>query len=306
SLPGCVACAYKLLLPDLSLDSPFTSSFPNVRPENCPRATSAGEPPALYGRGVLCVGDGDLSFARALLPPAGSSGKRVRAAGEGGAPHRGPGVVVATSLETRETLEGVYGAEAIGGAVGELGEGGVGFEVDVTRLRETLGRALPDLDLAAVDTVCWNFPCTAEGGGQDGQNQQMEANKALLRSMVANVRELGGRKGIVLTHKTKPPFDQWSIVDVVEGEREGAGGYKCRARVAFDRCCYGGYVNRKALDRKSFTAHDAEVYCFEWEAGEGEGQGAGAGEGWGEERGLVRVTEDVLSGVRSNFMNAVV
>lgn len=52
------------------------------------------------------------------------------------------------------------------------------------------------------------------------------------------------------------------------------------------------YVNKKAKDKKSFTASDAEFYVFGVEGRE---------EGWGEGRGLVRVDEKLVRRIREGF-----
>ena len=53
------------------------------------------------------------------------------------------------------------------------------------------------------------------------------------------------------------PFSWWRIVDLA-----AECGLKHLGSVAFDRCLYPGYVNRKVLDKKSFPVHDALTYIF--------------------------------------------
>jgi hypothetical protein len=344
--PGCVACCYKLLTPDITLDKSFTSARPNVRPEDCPRSSSStiSEVPDVYNGVVVCVGDGDLSYGASLATALQNYGptkeeeaaaaavvvdeesdddekvevksfhghkskntnKRNRDAASSDksssstVPAGSMTSVYSTSLETRATLDRVYGAETIGASVSALGgESGVGYEVDVTRLGESLAKALPGVD--KVDTFVWNFPCTAESNGQDGQNSEMEQNKELLRKFAGNAAALGATT-VVITHKTKPPYNQWSIVDLLEEVElaDGLGKWSCRGRVAFDKCLYSGYTNQKALDNKSFTCHDAETYVFEIRR-EGDGDDKEEDGDWGEKRGLLMLTEDSLKSVRSNF-----
>ncbi|GMH86929.1 hypothetical protein TL16_g10695 [Triparma laevis f. inornata] len=206
--PGCVACTYKLLKPDVSLDTAFTAIFPNVRPEMCPRCsnptTTKNTPPSpmdkALGDSVLTVGDGDLTFSFALRQSLSASTK-----------------IHASSYETLATLLKVYGS-TIPSVISTVGDSNVSYSVDATKLRETLTKASPKTEGEMYSSIIWNFPCTAEASGQDGQNTEMEQNKELLRGFVKCASAMLKDKGVVvLTHKTKPPYNHWKIVDVVEG-----------------------------------------------------------------------------------------
>lgn len=193
-MDGCVPCAYKIGCFDVALDTSFCKQVLNQRPEQCCRskratADSSAAPGTLGykpGMKVLTVGDGDFTFslaiARIILPNGGN--------------------LYATSYERRETLSAVY--PAIDETIQELERLGafVHFEVDATRLADTL----PALTLKGqiFDRIVWNFPCTAVAKGQDGQNQEMENNKRLVRAFVGNARFLLAEKGeIHINHKTK-------------------------------------------------------------------------------------------------------
>ena len=245
----CIACAYKLLTPDITRDKLFTSQTPNVRPENCPRhSQEVSEIPDVYTGNVLCVGDGDLSFGAALansLKKSAASPTATAASPTATSPKKrslddsneattattsSTTSVITSSLESLATLESVYGADLIAANVAAVTAAKAHFQVDCTALAATLPTPLPQ-----IDTIAWNFPCTAEANGQDGQNSEMDKNKELL---VAFVRSAGlvGASRLVITHKTKPPFNHWSIVEVVEG----AGGFKCKGRIVFDKSLYVG------------------------------------------------------------------
>ena len=111
----------------------------------------------------------------------------------------------ATSYESLETLRRVY--DNIDETLNELHElrVKVAFQVDATRLDETLfcqweGMAGP----LQFDRIVWNFPCAAVARGQDGQNQEMEHNKSMVRRFVSQSRHYlvpGGQ--IHMNHKTK-------------------------------------------------------------------------------------------------------
>ena len=153
---------------------------------------------------ALAIGDGDFSFSSAIARVVISSwvdddsdnhdndnednrdAKNVAAsssdsAGEG----RGRGCVVATSYEDADTLRDVYPDFDI--TLRHLmksgGEVVVGYNVDATRLAETLpARARA----TSYHRICWNFPCTAIPSGKDGQNDAMERNKELIRKFVSS------------------------------------------------------------------------------------------------------------------------
>jgi 25S rRNA (uracil2634-N3)-methyltransferase len=264
----CVPCAYKVGSFDVALDQDFCRAIPNQRPEQCPRskqeqttksrttnsAPSRGAEGTLgYRRNmaVLTVGDGDFTFSLAIA--------RLL----DGKAHSG---LVATSYESRASLIQVY--PGIKDTISELESLGatVCYQVDATRLKETLPETIPINN--QFDRIVWNFPCSAVTKGQDGQNEAMESNKALVRDFVANSRHLLKSQGqIHLNHKTKPPFNQWNIDEVaVEASQDDKDNDSPHVyylgRVVFDRFLLPPYVPRKALHHKSFPAHDACTFVF--------------------------------------------
>lgn len=247
----CVPCAYKIGLFDVALDTEFCRQVPNQRPEQCPRlrgptgegsSFSMGYQP---GMSILTVGDGDFSFSLALARILFASSKKSR--------------LVATSYETEETLRRVY--PNFDETLKELH--GLGattlYQVDATRLEATL----PSDHQSKFHRICWNFPCTAIAKGQDGQNQEMEDNKALVKQFVVSASPLLAAKGeIHICHKTKPPFNQWKLEQVaLEASKNNKLEYA--GRIVLDRAVILPYVPRKALDRKSFPCHDACIYIFQ-------------------------------------------
>lgn len=257
----CVPCAYKVGCFDVALDSDFCRAIPNQRPENCPRllerADKRSEGTLGYrdGMAVLTVGDGDFSFSLALAHLLSSSN-------ETGMVKK----VVASSYEKEETLRRVY--PEFDETLAELKSLGatVFFEVDATRLAETLPPGvLGKGEENAFHRIVWNFPCTAISNGQDGQNQAMEENKDLVRKFVTNAKGLLSTKGgeIHMCHKTKPPYNQWKLEEVVAKafvDEEANALYL--GRVVLDKAILPPYTPRKALNRKSFPCHDACHYIF--------------------------------------------
>ena len=244
----CVPCAYKIATFDVALDYSFCKRIPNQRPELCPRSTtdSTVSPSPVLGYGpemnVLTVGDGDFSFSLALA--------------------RFGCNVTATSYETKETVVRVYQSVGIEATLSELEASSrcsTAYCVDATNLQETL-----PLTDCKFDRIVWNFPCSAVAKGHDGQNQEMEDNKELVRRFVDNARSFLSPNGQVhINHKTKPPFNQWKLEEIAVSAVSAATNVRYFGRVVLDRFLYPPYVPRKALDRKSFPCHDACTYIFD-------------------------------------------
>jgi len=193
-----------------------------------------------HGMSILTIGDGDFTFslavARSLL-------KRDTAKTT---------TLVATSYESKEALEQIY--PNIQQTIDELLALGtkVVFQVDATALK--IGLSGHDL----FDRIVWNFPCSAEDDGQDGQNAQMLENKELVREFTSQAFGMLHCNGeICMTHKSKPPFNQWKLEDCVDSQQ-----YKLMGRIVFDKNCLPPYTPRKAKDRKSFPCHDAVTFMF--------------------------------------------
>jgi hypothetical protein len=184
---GCVPCAYKIGCFDVALDKEFSGQVPNQRPEMCPRSSDLKGKQGTLGytsdMRVLTIGDGDFSFSLAIARM--STGKNL----------------VATSYESRETLCEVY--PGIQETLSELESLGakIHFNVDATNIQATVASTTT----VKFDRIVWNFPCGAVSKGRDGQNEEMELNKNLVRRFVDNARHLLVERGgqIHLNHKTK-------------------------------------------------------------------------------------------------------
>jgi 25S rRNA (uracil2634-N3)-methyltransferase len=262
----CIPCAYKVSNFDIALDHEFTKLVPNQRPEQCPRSnhdttiashgnTCVKDGMMGYKRGmnVLTVGDGDFSFSMAVA--------KLVVSGDSG-------MVVATSYEDLPTLQRVYPAfdDTLNALKNYSTRNIIGYKVDAMQLQKTLPRNVIQSNIK-FQRICWNFPCTAIGKGQDGQNAAMEENKELVRNFMINaLRFLDEKCGeIHMCHKTKPPYNQWKLETVAMEAINKNGnlldfGYK--GRLVFDKSNLPPYSPRKALDRKSFPHHDACVYVF--------------------------------------------
>jgi hypothetical protein len=237
---------------------------------------------------ILCIGDGDFTFSLAV----------ARVLLGSGSTHKNNNLkstIVATSYETLSTLEKIYGKDRLWVTLHELNKLGVKvfYEVDATKLHETLPLYYKE---GYFHRIIWNFPCTAVENGQDGQNDEMEKNKELIRQFVASASYLLHTScgEIHMSHKTKPPFDQWKIEEEVtscylfnssrgnsdenknnnvaaaaaEQDDDVVNSTQNRmiycGRIVLDRCCFPPYTPRKAKQSKSFTYHDACIYVFGW------------------------------------------
>ncbi len=336
TMSRCVPCAYKIGLFDVALDQEFCRKIPNQRPEQCPRLSSVayGAVSTSYGgqkklnssdpsyavmgfqpgMSVLTVGDGDFSFSLALAkilfakrnPPSFCTSDRSE--NQSTDP---PSILIATSYEKESTLRNVY--PNFDETLKELHRLGarVLYQVDATRLQQTFQ------DNSTFHRICWNFPCTAIAKGQDGQNQEMEENKQLVRQFVTSAIPLMAKVGseIHICHKTKPPFNQWKLQQVaMEGSMKLSIEYA--GHVVLDRALLPPYIPRKALDRKSFPCHDACFYIFLGRDDPstkdlrrtfsrtlpGEDECKTEGESTRNEY-LRRVTPNLLLSIRSNFLN---
>ncbi|KAL7456426.1 hypothetical protein ACHAWC_007933 [Mediolabrus comicus] len=261
----CIPCAYKVACFDIALDKEFTKLVPNQRPEVCPRSAANTKTNASndddydsnnnidgimgYRRGmnVLTVGDGDFSFSLAVAKLVAS------------ADNDSGGMVVATSYEDKPTLQRVYPAfeDTLNSLQNCDTKTIVGYNVDATQLNQTLPSDVLQSNVK-YHRICWNFPCTAIGNGQDGQNDAMEENKELVRKFMVNAlpyldKDCGE---IHIAHKTKPPYNQWQM------EKNGNENFEYKGRLVFDKQLLPPYTPRKALDRKSFPCHDACIYIF--------------------------------------------
>ncbi|KDO30064.1 hypothetical protein SPRG_05255 [Saprolegnia parasitica CBS 223.65] len=249
ALDLCRPCCYKVIVHG------GKDIVPNQRPELCPRFQSPAAKKASDDEGddeptppapltnaliatddktVLTVGDGNFSFSLAMTKYLASGAQ-----------------LTATSHESKDTVLETYPDSAE--ILRSLDEAGarVLHEVDATNAAalEALG---------TFDRIMWNFPCVRMENGADGQNNEMEENKALLKgffSVVLGSLAPGGE--VHVTHKTKPPFGQWGILEIA-----AACGLSHLGSVVFDRCLYPGYSNKKVLSKGSFPIWDSETFVF--------------------------------------------
>ncbi|GLE05247.1 hypothetical protein PINS_up014247 [Pythium insidiosum] len=245
-LQRCRPCCYKIVLhsrPGL---------LPNQRPEMCPRMAATTAPAkrkrviglydAQHVKRILTVGDGNFSFSLALARALQTDGDKDD-----------PVELVVTSHESRESVVETYpDGERILSELASMSHVTVHHGIDATDAAQMCA-------LGVFDRVLWNFPCVRVPRGQDGQNEEMELNKALLSAFFGHVAAMltPGRGQVHVTHKTKPPYSQWGIEALAE-----AKGLAHVRSVVFDRCLYPGYSNKKVLSRGSFPIWDSQTFVF--------------------------------------------
>ena len=87
----------------------------------------------------------------------------------------------ALAPRSETTLKDVYGESVIASRLADIrskSDVSLLFNVDSTKISNE--GVLPKLKQLPTK-LFWNFPCTAEKGGQDGQNDQMDDNKIMLQ-----------------------------------------------------------------------------------------------------------------------------
>ena len=217
-------------------------------PEPPPRALRV---PAAAGRALL-VGEGDLSFALALLR-------------SGAVPPRG---LVASTLDSEAELRRLY-APWVARTLADLAKLGAAtaHEVDATRLSEASTRSRVDPAGAGFDLVVWNhphagFPGVRRGPGFENDERWQASHRALvggfLRGAPAVLRP-GGR--VVVSSKSGPPFGAWGIPEMGR-----AAGLRLASEAPFPRAAFPTFVNRRGVGKnaaKMFPMADSVMYVFE-------------------------------------------
>lgn len=258
----CIPCFYKIF--------PFykNKNIKNQRPEMCPRSKNKQLNKGLYDSNltILTVGDGDFSFSKSLCEGLLLLSSSPSSSSNNDNNNNNRINMVASSYESYETVTSVYpnAQENITSLISN------GITV-LHNVDSTLLENVPVLQQYrnSFDIIVWNFPCKRAEGGADAQVNDIEDNKNLLRGFFLSSQQFlkinsnsnsnslldsSRLSEIHITHKTIEPFCWWNITNLAKEYN-----YYCDGAMIFDRYLYPGYVNRKALDKKSFPFNDARV-----------------------------------------------
>ena len=128
----------------------------------------------------------------------------------------------------------------------------------------------------------------------------MDSNKIMIREFARQCVRLFDSIGdgcgqVLVSHKTKPPYNHWDIRSLMVHAGDSSDSPKnlvYSGSFVFDKCLFPLYTNRKALDKKSFTMHDAVCHVFTVDEDDID---------WDEE-GFVLVTEGIIEELRCLFL----
>lgn len=183
---------------------------------------------------VLLVGEGNFSFARALVEALGSGAR-----------------VWATGLDDAATLAAKY-PEALAEHVAVLRQLGahVVHGVDATQP----GKAARALQARVFDRVAFHFPHA--GRGIKDEELNIEANQNLVLGFLQTAaRELLAPGGLVhVTLRTGKPYDQWNVPSLAR-----TIGLRVRSVATFDPRQWPAYRHRRTIGfREGVSAADNE------------------------------------------------
>jgi 25S rRNA (uracil2634-N3)-methyltransferase len=198
----CIPCLYKI-----NPLGKFGCNYiipPNQRPENCPRSKKDNlKYNGLYKlkQKILTVGDGDFSFSLSICT--GIELNKYK---------KSKKIIYTTSHESNESVLKTYPhSKDILDELTHLGAV-ILHEVDATNLQSN--DTINSNCINYFDIILWNFPCVRISRGADGQVNELEENKILLKGFFNNVRKFLKENGeIHVTHKTIEPFN-WCLPSI--------------------------------------------------------------------------------------------
>mmetsp|Transcript_16383 Transcript_16383/g.45646 ORF Transcript_16383/g.45646 Transcript_16383/m.45646 type:complete len:320 (-) Transcript_16383:220-1179(-) len=196
---------------------------------------------------ILLVGEGNFSFARALVENLGVQG----------------GSITATAYDTQEEAAEKY--PDVLEITAELSEKGaeVRWGVDACDLKKGVGISKNRLGRAAIESGSWrydvvvfNFPHA--GKGIKDQEHNIRANQQLLAAFfLSAVTVLTPDGEVHVTVKTGKPYDQWQVCSLAH--RATAGRLQLKSSCTFLASDFPGYAHRRTIgfkDGLSATANE--------------------------------------------------
>lgn len=197
---------------------------------------------------ILCVGEGNFSFARALARLLCAQGQNV----------------VATAFDSQETLLAKYeeGSEPVSEIIQELHDcsAAVCYKVDATKLAKSLQAASKRQHMASLpasfDRIIFNFPHI--GLGIKDQDVNVRKNQQMLAAFFVSSCEVLKPDGEVhVTLKEGKPYSLWNLVSLAHHATQGVLTLKTTR--AFDPEQFPGYSHRRTLGfKEGESSHDNE------------------------------------------------
>ncbi|KAF3915502.1 hypothetical protein ABW21_db0202752 [Orbilia brochopaga] len=207
---------------------------------------------------VLLIGEGDFSFANAIL----AASLTVP-----------PGTITATTNEDEATTLSKYPQAETHIANLRTLSHRVIFSIDATK-------PLPKpLKKNIYDAILFNFPHT--GGLTTAVDRQVRANQQLLLSFLMNVKPHLTTNGVVaITLFEGQPYVQWDVRGLAK-----SAGYTCRRSSRFDAGVYPGYRHVRTIGNREregdWKGEERGARTFVFEVAEGAGNGGKDGGGKG-------------------------
>ena len=213
---------------------------------------------------VLVLGDGDFSFAEAVL----------RRAPQAEAAHGGKLALVATSLDSIETLRGKYGAEAMDRRLSRLRDRGaiVEHQIDATDLHPSLQRMQVQVPRGDFDCIIFQFPLGAPAASREEfETSAVPADlrtRHLIWATLRGAAEVLAPEGeLWIAAKKDSKYDMRHFVGAraaaIAQSKPNAGPALVFARQwLFDATHYPGYVTRNVQNNGSFPIEGALSYAF--------------------------------------------
>jgi 25S rRNA (uracil2634-N3)-methyltransferase len=201
------------------------------------------------GQRILLVGEGNFSFAIALLNLMGGNGERL----------------TCTAYDSMAVLKEKYKDAADN--IRNLTNAGatVHLEVDGTELEESGSVVDKNYDL-----VIFNFPHV--GLGIKEQNDNIEVNQALIKAYLLSAVEVVHSTGLVcVTVKRGEPYDSWKVARI----GLALPGVKLKTAVDFKHADFPAYTHRRtsghspehAGDDNEIIRQGAKTYIFAPDSG---------------------------------------
>lgn len=204
---------------------------------------SAAANPYTEAQHILCLGEGNFSFARAIV-------RLLEYCG---------GNVIATAFDSKETVFLKYeeGPDPVSDIVAELADcdATVLYDVDATNIHKSLqksSKAQHCQTPGLFDTIVFNFPHV--GLGIKDQDVNVRKNQQMLSSFFMSSCSVLKPDGEVhVTLKAGKPYSLWNIVSLAH--HSTAGALSLKTTRLFQAANFPGYTHRRTLGYQEGVSH---------------------------------------------------